>query len=324
MQPYIGVTVRIMNNIRHRTVSLILTAVMLFVMCAAILPGHINAAEKITKTVNISIANKNERGPGYNWANRTDILTLDGLNIETDEPYGLRLPNNCTVILKGDNYIKAAKYGLACSGTVVIKGSGTLTIDAGEIGIYLVSQDSTHKIRLIDGTYKVTAGTYGVYSEYADFSFVGNKMTIDVTGDDAEYAISGRRVNLVGGTFSANGAITASRELTVEGINLDVSANRPALFGAVLSIKDVALTSGGSSITEYNGENAVSGVSTAKSGHHSIIFGESVPAAVDYVCLVILVIGVGAGIFGPALHSKKKKKALYERLAKEGYDVPQD
>lgn len=302
--------------------SLILTLCAVFTMSVIILPDSANAAaEAVRKTVNIAGATKNERGPGYDWANRTDILTLEGLNIVTDDPYGLRLPNNCTVILKGDNYIKAAKYGVACSGTVVIKGSGTLTIDAGEIGIYLVSQDTSHKIRLIDGEYKIKAGKYGVFSDYADFSFVGKKMTIEVP-EGAE-AIMGRRVNLVGGSFTANASVNSSHELTVEGINLDITSSLPAFSAKILSIKDVALTSGGAAVEEYNGETSVEGKSTAVNARKSVVFGENVPGFVDYICLVILIIGVAAGIFGPAMLHKKKKKALYERLAREGYDVPQ-
>ncbi len=312
-----------MKQIRRNITALILSLCTVFAMCAVILPANVQADNIITKTVNIAIANKNERGPGYDWANRTDVLTLDNLHIDTSDPYGLRLPDNCTVILKGNNTIKAAKYGLACSGTVVFKGSGSLTIEAGDVGIYLVSQDSTHKIRLIEGSYTVKAGIYGVYSEYADFSFVGDKMDIEVTGENSS-AIRGRRVNLMGGTFTANSSVESTHELAIEGVNLDITSNRAAFDAKILSIKDVDMTSGGAAVAEYNGETSVVGKSTAKHVRTSAVFGENVPGFVDYICLVILAVGVAAGIFGPALHHKKKKKELYERLAREGYDVPKD
>lgn len=312
-----------MNMIRRKLTALILVLCTVFTLCAVVLPADVLADNIITKTVNIAIANKNERGPGYDWANRYDVLTLDNLHIDTTDPYGLRLPDNCTVVLKGDNTIKAAKYGLACSGTVVFKGSGTLTIEAGDVGIYLVSQDSTHKIRLIDGKYTIKAGTYGVYSEYADFSFVGETMNIEVTGENSA-AILGRRVNLMGGTFTANSSVESTHELAVEGANLDITSDRPAFSAKILSIKDVAMTSGGASVEEYNGETSILGKSTAKRVRTSAVFGESVPGFVDYICLAVLAVGVAAGIFGPALHHKKKKKELYERLAREGYDVPKD
>ncbi len=311
-----------MKHTRRNLLALLLTLSTVLAMLASVGIG-VQADNILTKTVNIANANKNERGAGYNWANRTDILTLDGLHIETEDPYGLRLPDNCTVILKGDNYVKASKYGVACSGTVVFKGNGTLTIDAGEVGIYLVSQDMTHKIRLIEGDYTVNAGKYGVYSEYADFSFVGDTMKINVTGEDST-AILGRRVNLMGGTFTANSSVESTHELAIEGINLDVTSNRPAFSAKILTIKDVAMTSGGAEVAEYAEETSILGKSTAKRVRTSAIFGENVPAVVDYIGLAILTVGLLAAFFGPALRRKKKKKALYERLAAEGYDVPKD
>ncbi len=311
-----------MKQVRRKLTSFLLILSTVFTVCAVILPHHAGAADVIKNTVNIAIANKNERGAGYDWANRTDTLTLSGLYIDTEDSYGLRLPDNCTVVLQGNNYIKAAKYGVSCAGTVVIKGSGTLTIEAGEIGFYLISQDATHKIRLIDGTYEIKAGTYGVYSEYADFSFVGKTMNIEMTGDAP--AILGRRVNLMGGTFTANSSVEATHELIVEGVNLNIASVNPAFAAKILTIKDVALTANGAAIEEYNGETSVVGKSTAKNTRNSVIFGESVPGFVDYICLGVLIVGVAAGIFGPAMVRKKKRKELYERLAREGYDVPQD
>lgn len=311
-----------MKLIRRKFTAVILTLCMMCSMCA-VFSVNVSAENVIKNTVNIAAANKNERGSGYDWANRTDILTLDNLYVDTEDPYGLRLPDNCTVILKGDNYIKASKYGIACSGTVVFKGSGSLTVEAGDIGIYLVSQDTSHKIRLIEGTYTIKAGKYGVYSEYADFSFVGNKMNITVTGEEA-FAISGRRVNLMGGTFTADSSVKATHELAVEGVNLDITSDRAALSAQILTVRDVDISVNGTVVEEYNGEEAIIGKSTAKYVRTSAVFGESVPGFVDYICLAILTVGVVIGIFGPALRHKKKKKELYARLASEGYDVPKD
>ncbi len=274
--------------------------------------------ETITKTVNIAAANKNESGPGYSWANRYDILTLSGLRVETDEPYGLRLPKNCTVVLEGDNYVKAAKYGVSLSGTVVFKGSGSLTVEAGEIGFYLISQDKTQKIRLIEGSYTITAGTWGIYSDAADFSFIGNSMTVNMTNPDSP-AIEGRCVNLLGGTFRSNAPVEATQALLVNGVTLDIQANRPALSAKNLEIKNIALTNGG----DYSGENSISAKGLAKFHAKSVLLGENVPGWVDYLLLLAALAVVAALIVFPALRKKKKKKELYERLAKEGYHVPE-
>ena len=295
----------------RRILPIILTAAMLFTLCLAALP--VSASGTIQTTVNIATANKNMRGEGYDWANRYDVLTLKGLNIDTEDPYGLRLPKNCTVVLEGKNTIKASKYGISCSGTVVFKGSGSLTIEAGEIGIYLIAQDSTQKVRLIDGKYEITAGTYGIYSEAADFSFTGKSMNVNVTGDGG-HAIMGRAVNLLGGTFTANAPVESTHQLLVDGINITVDGgSSPAFASKNLTVKNLD--------TEYNGESSVNAKSTKKFTGTSIIFGENVGAAVDYVILAVFAAGIAAAIVLPALRRKKKAKELYERLEKEGYTV---
>ena len=107
-----------------------ISAILLFLLCATVLFAllPVSAAGKIDSTVNIAAATKNQTGEGYYWHNPSSTLTLSGLNIETSDAYGLKLKANSTVILEGDNYISASKAALYCAGTVVIKGSGTLTL----------------------------------------------------------------------------------------------------------------------------------------------------------------------------------------------------
>ena len=296
-------------NTTKRLLSLLTAALLLCALFAAALPASA-APQTITTTVNIAAANKNESGPGYYWANRYDTLTLSGMRVETEEPYGLRLPKDCTVVLEGDNYVKSSKYGLSCAGTVVFKGTGSLTVDAGEIGIYLITQDRTQKIRLIEGSYTVTAGKYGVYSDAADFSFVGKSMKITA----GEKAILGRCVNLLGGTFSADTPVEATQSLIVNGVTVDIDASSPALVSKNLEIKNLDFGGG-----EYGGENSVHAKGLAKFHAVSVLFGEPVPGWVDYILLAAAILLVGALIYVPVLRKKKKTKELYERLEKEGY-----
>ena len=296
-------------NTTKRLLSLLTAALLLCALFAAALPASA-APQTITTTVNIAAANKNESGPGYYWANRYDTLTLSGMRVETEEPYGLRLPKDCTVVLEGDNYVKSSKYGLSCAGTVVFKGTGSLTVDAGEIGIYLITQDRTQKIRLIEGSYTVTAGKYGVYSDAADFSFVGKSMKITA----GERAILGRCVNLLGGTFAADTPVEATQSLIVNGVTVDIDASSPALVSKNLEIKNLDFGGG-----EYDGGNSVHARGLAKFHAKSVLLGDSVPGWVDYILLAAAVLLVGALIFVPALRKKKKTKELYERLEKEGY-----
>ncbi len=307
---------------RKAFLSLILASLIL-VAAFPRLPAPVHAAEAIRNTLNIAEATKNERGPGYEWANRTKVLTLDGLQIITDDAYGLRLPKITTevvptVILKGDNYIKAAKYGISFSGTITFKGSGSLTIDAGEIGLYLISQDDTQKVRLLEGTYKITAGTYGIYSESSDFSFTGDRMDVTVKSNDG-LAISGRIVNLLGGSFSANAPVSASHALTVQGLDLSIIAGSEALSAKNLTIKDIHFTEG----EKIDGENTVIGYSTASRERASVIFGDSVPGYVDVILLAVAILGVTAAILGPILLRRRKRRTLYERLEREGFKTPE-
>ena len=310
-----------MNRIRR--ICWLLTICLTFALlipCTALTASAASGGVTITETVNIAQANKNMEGHGYYWANRYDILTLDGIHLDTDSAYGLRLPKNCTVILKGDNYIKADKYALSCAGTVIFKGDGTLTLDAGEIGMYLYSEDGTQKIRLLEGDYTIHAGEYGVYSIASDFSFVDGSM--DITVDNADgAAVSGRIVNLLGGSFKANNAVEASHMLVVDGLDLDITAARPALSAKTLTVEDIALTSDGTALEAYDGQNQILGKSTAKDTRPSVIFGESVPGFVDYICLLLAVAGIAAAIVGPVLHAKKKKAALLARLELENPDA---
>ncbi len=305
-----------MTHLTKRIFSLIICTAILLTACLTLLPTEVRAwdDQMISETLNIAEATRNMSGPGYYWANRTSELTLSGVNIYTDSAYGLRLPKDCTVILEGDNYIRADKYGISCAGTVVFKGNGTLTIDAGKIGIYLISQNNTHKIRLIEGKYTITAGEYGVYSESADFSFVGKSMDITTKNADG-LAISGRCVNLLGGTFTANSSVTASRELVVDSINLDITSATPVFSSPTLKIENIKIDGA----DEYTDQTSLKAKATARFHLKSIILGDKYPGWVDYVILGGVLLIVAGAIVLPILRKKKKAKQLYERLKNEGY-----
>lgn len=145
-------------------------------------------------------------------------------------------------------------------------------------------------------------------------------MTITVD-DENGAAVSGRIVNLLGGTFTANSAVEASHMLTVKGISLDVNANRAAFSSKNLTVSDIALTADGASIAEYAGQSSVKGTSTLKRVRTSVIFGENVNGAIDYVCLVVLLCGIAAAVIVPILRHKKKVQKLLERLEKENPDA---
>lgn len=298
-----------MKTMCRKHIFLTASAVILTFVLAFFLLPSVTEAKTITSTLNLVNVTQNESGDGYDWANRYDILTLNGLRLETESDFGLRLPKSCTVVLKGTNYIKAGKYALTCSGNVSFKGDGKLILDAGEAGIFIYTEIETEKIRVLEGNFEITAGKYGVYSKKADFSLVGGKMDITVDNPDG-YAVYGRNLNLVGGKFTANNSVEATNELVVKGIHLNINSTKPALSAKILNIKDI-------SVTDYNGENAIQAKSTEKRDRRSAIFGDDVPGYVDILLFAAAGVGIAALIVVPVLRRRKKTKALYESLARE-------
>jgi len=300
-----------MNNKKPRALRRTLFFILVLIVSLSAFTFSVSAKDTIKNMVNVADSNKNMRGPGYEWNNITKVLTLSGVNIDTDDDYGMRIPKNCNVVLKGNNYIKASKYAIACIGTVVFKGSGSLIIDAGEIGIYIISQDNTQKIPLLYGKYTINAGKYGVYSDNSDFSFIGEKMNVNVSAGEG-MAICGRVVNLLGGRFTSNAPVTATHALTLDSVNVNIDAKSAALAAKTLYIENL-------SVNEYNGETSIDIKSTAPIFGDSIIFGEGVPSYVDYILLIVFLGGIVAAIAVPAVRKKKKAEALYKRLQEEGY-----
>lgn len=284
---------------------LVLTALFTLAVCAS--------GVTITETVNVAAARQNLHGHGYEWANRTSTLTLSGVNIDTKSDYGLRLPGECTVVLEGNNYVRASKYAISCAGNVTFKGKGTLTVDAGEYGFYLISQDNTTRVHFLSGEYKINAGKCGVFSEYTDFSVSGGSFDIATEAADGR-AIMGRVANIVGGSFKANSAIECSHSLLIDSVNIDVDAQDAALSAKNLAIRHL-------DNTEYGGENAFHAKAVKRWHSKSILFGANVAGWVDYAVLLFVICAIAACIVVPSLRKKKKKKELYERLKAEGYDT---
>ena len=296
------------NKILSTFLALVMLVGLVIPMTASV--GAVQYADG--NTVNIAAARQNVHGNGYEWDNRKSILTLDGCNIVTNDDYGLRLPDGCTVVVNGNNYISAAKYGISCAGNVIFKGKGTLTVDAGTYGIYLISQDNTTKVRILSGKYKVMADKCGVYSDYTDFSLAGGSF--DVSVKDGGRAVLGRTVNLVGGSFSSNGTVEAMNTLLCDSVDIDIKSSESALVGKKLTVRNIALDG----MEEYNGETSVAGKATTRRHTKSILF-PSMPGWVDWVLLAVVVLLAAACIVLPVLHRRKKKKELYARLKEEGW-----
>ena len=287
----------------------------------------VSAAAQITETVNLSRPQKNMSGSGYYWDNRNKILTLDGLYISTSDDYGLRIPAGATVVLKGKNYITASVAALTVPGNVTFKGTGSLILKSGDMGIYFYSTDDSTTARFLEGNYEITANGTGMQSEYTALSIVNGKFSINAPTAD-KYAILGREVKLYGGTLTMDNSVHTSVSLEVQGVNLEINSTKAALSSdKTLKVNKVSIKSGAaagslSSADEYTGENCILLKSSARNLGSSILFGASVPMFVDILIAIVLLALIAAGIAVPFIRSYRNSKKAQEALAAVLADEP--
>ncbi len=303
-----------------RFAAYVLCLCLLFSGAASFVSPVDAAGVKISQTVNLTRPGRNMRGHGYSWENPTKTLTLTDLYIDTKDDYGLCVADGATVVLEGDNYIKASKVALRLAGDVLFKGNGSLTLLSEDIGIHFYATDDTTTARFLSGTFDIDAGGYGIYSPATALSFVDGKW--DITANDGKTeAIFGRAMKLYGGKLTAKGAIHATLSLDVQNIALSVTAETPALHSdKTFSITNVVLSVGDTAdalqkAESYSGENCLATKPTGKNAGHSSLFGESVPAFVDTLLLILCFLLIAAGIVLPILRGKKKAKAARAALA---------
>lgn len=277
------------------------------------------AAADYTSTINLGNVRKNQSGTGYDWNNPDRILTLDGIEITTEDDFGLKLPDDCTVVLKGTNRIKASKYGIGIPGSVVFEGNGKLIVEGGVSAVYNYSYSENHKMRFSGGSYELN-GESAIISDNAEISITKGDFELVATGENA---VAGRIFNVSGGKLSAVGSIFTSHLLSVDRAEISVSATGAALVSKNhLKLENVKISTGASkdslsNADEYKGESCVVTEPVAKGARDSILFGEGTPITVDYLLLALAAVLVAGGIAVPYMHKKKKVRALYERLDAE-------
>lgn len=301
-----------------RILSAVLTLVTVFTLLIPVI--GVTAATQtnvINKTVNLANVSKNARGDGYEWANLTDTLTMDNLNINTADEFGMKLPKNATVILKGNNYITAASVGLVCTGQVTFEGSGTLTIVAGDVGIDMTGVRTNHLARFRNGRITIDVGKTAIRSASAELNFMGSALTLCITGDRTDArAISGRTVTVSSGGIAANAGIYASNSLSITSTNIDIISETPALeCPNGINITKESILAGDTTATltavdSYNGEKTLRLTSTASNKKYGILFGGKYSVVLDYVVFSALILGVAALIAVPLYLKKKKTEKL--------------
>lgn len=305
-----------MNSKRKFAILLTLALIVPLFACL-----NVSAAKTLTEGVSILNPRQNMRGDGYYWDNPNDTLTLSNLRIDTEDEYGLKITDGATVILKGDNRIKASKAALYIGGNVIFRGNGTLTLEGGETGILCNSINNTDKLSITSGRFTVRGGTDAIKAEYSKVSLSGSAV-LELKAAKG-YAANVRELIMSAGvTVEAQGTLYSSYSMLIQGTNLTVTSDNSALVSdGTLKLESMKLKAGDSAtalsdITEYKGEKAISAVSTLDTKVKSILFGEKYSIALDIILLIVVIAALAAAVIIPILVRKKRAEAVIEQVKK--------
>lgn len=303
-----------MNSKRRIAILLTLAIVVPLFACL-----NVSAAKTLTEGVSILNPRQNMRGEGYFWDNPKDTLTLSDLRIDTEDEYGLKITDGATVILKGDNRIKATKAALYIGGNVIFRGNGTLTLEGGETGILCNSTNNSDKLSITSGTFNVRGGTDAVKAEYSKVAMSGSAVLNLKAGKG--YAANVRELIMSAGvTVDTQGSLYSSYSMLIQGANLTVSSDKAALLSdGTLKLESMKIKAGDSSsslsdIAEYSGEKAITAVSTLDTRTKSILFGDRYPVVVDIILLIAVITALAAAVVVPIVVRKKKAAAVIEQV----------
>lgn len=285
-------------------ISLLLSAIPVFA-----------ASTKVTKSLDMPALNENCNGNGYKWNNSDRIFTMENMDLQTTDDYGIKLPAESTIELIGNNTITATRYGIHCFGGVTFIGSGTLTINVGDIGVRCGNTGTQPKLIFRSGSVTVKGAETGILTDAATVVFSGGTVKIDAKTN----SIYSNSIQFVGGKAELKAPVASKGSIEINAMDLTVSASSCALTaqkGMSVSKEQISVGTSLDSLKtaeEYNGENAVRFVSTAKVIKKSHIFGEKVPVFVDYIVFSVIIIAAAAVVSVPILLKKKRTDALIKQ-----------
>ena len=298
---------------KKRLISLTLAVIMIAALCPAVVFAD-NAT--YNQTLDIAAAKKDVSGPGYQWQNRYDILTLTNITIDTTDTYGLKIPENATIILKGNNYVKASEYAVYCLGKASFEGDGSLTLVA-ETGMICVSLFADDIVRFRSGTFDITATDTAIYSENATLTFTGAK----VTSKAGVNTVLGRNILITAGSLIGNAPIVSKDAVEISASNVEIDAASSAVTSVRgIKIGGCDITVDGAPAQAYNGENSLKTVSNVVIKTSGVLFGGKFPVFVDYIVFISLFIIICALVAVPIIIKKRKTARLiaeYERMKEE-------
>lgn len=275
-------------------------------------PLAARAAATITETVDLSTIREATSGEGYAWSNRYKTMTFTNLDLQTEDDYGFRFPSNATLILNGNNTIRASQVAIAGQDTLKIKGSGTLTLIA-DTGIKMVSPELTSSLTFMSGTVVIKGGSCGIQSDYPSVIMGDGKLSITLSDQQNGIAIDAYSVMLNQGTLTTNAPIRSQNNLTCGACDLTVHASSPALIanqitiGAGNTIHTGASADGLQTVDAYNGETSIK-LDPVKSFKTSLLLGKDFPVFWDYLILALTVLLLAAAIIVPILLKRRRDR----------------
>lgn len=283
----------------------------------------------IGETVNLIYVKKNERGTGYSWDNINDVFTMTSMCIDTDDSYGLRLPDGATIMLEGDNVIRASYCAISIEGSVTVKGNGTLTLYSDTYGMVATNADQNKKISFLGGSVKIVSGGDGIYTENMIVTQNDKgKLEVSTTADNS-YSINARQIKLLGGKFTADSPI-CSRDIKITGMDMDLACESSAIvikganaddpWGKVkmsmVSVKAGEDRAALSIVDTYSGEKCISTKLKKEYTATSMFYGDSVAGYWDFVTIGIAVLVIAAVVATPFIKHKAELKKVEEAKAR--------
>ena len=286
----------------------------------------------IIETVNLINANKNQRGTGLFWHNPSDTLTITNMTIDTPDNYGLRLPDGATLVLEGNNTIKASQFALSVEGNLTIRGKGTLTLISGDKGIVVSTLNVNKKLTVIEGKLTINSEGDGIYTENAIIT-QNDRAKVEINTKGGAYAINARQIKLLGGEYKSNASLYGE-DIKLMTVKLDIASDKAAFIikgadadapYAKLSINDIAMKAGsdGASLTEvesYGGESVITAkvkkVNTKTSAFLEL-FGVKIPGSnwLDLVLIILVIVVVAVFIATPYIKNYRSKGDSAAKIA---------
>lgn len=197
-------------------------------------PAPIEAGMARTTTLDLTTSStSSSKDQGWTWDASGRTLILEGARIQTKDGDGIKLPANSTIVLKGDNVIKAGiadlgeeSHGIYSLGSLTIRGDGKLSsygsdcyMGGNGIFVYPPSYNSDTKLTIESGTILAKGGNSkyqgqdncfnnGIYVS-GDLTIEGGNITATVGGGKYENGVG---IQLRPGNLRINGgSINASR-----------------------------------------------------------------------------------------------------------------